>query len=647
DSTGTVAATVSQTASGSFIHPASLTISTASTLPGSLVNAAYSQSFTATSGTEPYTWTLSAGSLPADCVLSTAGVLSGVPTLTGSSSFTLQVQDGAAVTVSKAFTVTIAGTAPSITTLTLPLAVKTAAYAQTLTATDGTTPYSWSLSAGALPSGMTLSSTGVLSGTPTVSGVFNFTVKVTDGANIQAKQSYSLTVAASYSVPVMAAVSLGSTTVGQSYTATVSASNYPKTFTLTGLPAGLTYSKTAGIITGRASVTGVFNVQIKASNSAGTSAVVSAALVVKALDPGLIGSYTGIISRSVSANSNLGGLLALTLTTQGTFTAKINAAGKSTSVKGYLNAAAPQVQVTVGSAVLSLTLAGADTATGTHGTAAVTAWRHAWNTTTNPASAHAGYYTLSIDLQSGTDLGVSSIPQGSSYATLSVLASGAIKISGKTADGQSITSAGFMGAAGECALHTSLYANLGSISGLLNVQSGSSGDFSLNAVTGQITWSKPVSTTRTYAAAFGPLNLAAAGLYLAPAASGSVILGLPSTGSAALTFMEGGLALATTDPDVNAFTYSDTNVVTMPTAGSIANPAKATLSLNKNTGAMKGKFTLVDSGASRSVSFSGLIVRQLSGQVLAKGYFLLPQIPVGSEKASTSPILSGGVQISQ
>jgi hypothetical protein len=70
------------------------------------------------------------------------------------------------------------------------------AYADTLTATGGTTPYTWSVSAGTLPAGITLTaSTGVLAGSPTTAGTFSFTVKVTDASSQTATKATSITIA--------------------------------------------------------------------------------------------------------------------------------------------------------------------------------------------------------------------------------------------------------------------------------------------------------------------------------------------------------------------------------------------------------------------------------------------------------------------
>lgn len=84
----------------------------------------------------------------------------------------------------------------NITTQTLPDARVGIAYNATgvqLQASGGQTPYSWTVGAG-LPSGITLSATGLLSGTPTTAGVYNFTVTLTDANNITTSKAFTLNV---------------------------------------------------------------------------------------------------------------------------------------------------------------------------------------------------------------------------------------------------------------------------------------------------------------------------------------------------------------------------------------------------------------------------------------------------------------------
>ena len=79
----------------------------------------------------------------------------------------------------------------------LPSGVKHVAYSEQLSAVGGTAPYTWSKKNGTLPPGLTLSSSGLLSGTPTTKGTYTFTAKVTDSSHPvqKARQAFTLTIA--------------------------------------------------------------------------------------------------------------------------------------------------------------------------------------------------------------------------------------------------------------------------------------------------------------------------------------------------------------------------------------------------------------------------------------------------------------------
>lgn len=84
---------------------------------------------------------------------------------------------------------------PIITTSSLPNGTQGSAYSQTVSATGGTVPYTWSISVGTLPTGLSInSSSGVISGTPTGSGTSSFTVQVTDNASLTGTQVLSITI---------------------------------------------------------------------------------------------------------------------------------------------------------------------------------------------------------------------------------------------------------------------------------------------------------------------------------------------------------------------------------------------------------------------------------------------------------------------
>ena len=162
---------------------------------GGEVGAPYSYQLTKSGGTAPLTWTVSAGSLPAGLSLgSGTGIISGTPSAAGSSSFTIQLADGAGEVVTKAASITVVG-GPLLGFPTPPAGKLGTAYSDQLAATSGTPPYVWSVTAGALPAGVTLGAgTGLLAGTPTASGAFSFTVSVTDAVGQLVTQATTLEV---------------------------------------------------------------------------------------------------------------------------------------------------------------------------------------------------------------------------------------------------------------------------------------------------------------------------------------------------------------------------------------------------------------------------------------------------------------------
>ncbi len=195
DSTGGTAATVTNNYTLTIATP-TLTL-TPATVPAGTAGVAYTQNFVASGGIAPYAYTVSAGALPAGMTLTAAGVLSGTPTAAGTFNFSVTATDsttGTAATVTNAYTLTLSAPTIVINPATLPGSVQSIAYSQVLTATGGTAPYTFAISAGALPAGLTLSAAGTLSGTPTVTGAFNFTVRATDALAFTGTRVYTLTV---------------------------------------------------------------------------------------------------------------------------------------------------------------------------------------------------------------------------------------------------------------------------------------------------------------------------------------------------------------------------------------------------------------------------------------------------------------------
>lgn len=178
-----------------------LTLSPA-TVPNGTVGTAYtSTTITATGGTGPYTFAVSAGTLPAGLALSSGGVLSGNPTTAATYSFTVTATDSAGNTGTRSYSAVISpANNLTLSPATLPNGTLSTAYSQTITASGGTAPYTFTKSTGTLPAGLTLSSGGVLSGTPTTAATSSFTVKATDSTgNHIGSKSYSVTIGSSAS----------------------------------------------------------------------------------------------------------------------------------------------------------------------------------------------------------------------------------------------------------------------------------------------------------------------------------------------------------------------------------------------------------------------------------------------------------------
>jgi hypothetical protein len=208
-------------------------------LPAGQVGATYSTMIQATGGTTPYHWAISSGALPAGLALSaTTGTISGTPTNSGSFTFTAKVTDSTsstAQTATKSLTITVASAAApvQITTTSLPSAQVAVPYSTALAAIDGITPYTWTITSGALPAGLTLSSGGTVSGTPTTSGTFSFTAHVADSSSSPASASANLSIAtsaaSSHSVMLNWSASPSPGVTGYNvYRSTVSGSGYTK-----------------------------------------------------------------------------------------------------------------------------------------------------------------------------------------------------------------------------------------------------------------------------------------------------------------------------------------------------------------------------------------------------------------------------------
>ena len=262
-------------------------VAVTASLPAAMVGKPYAQMLSATNGTPPYSWSLAGGSLPAGLSLASSGSIAGTPLGTGIASFTLQVRDAAQAIATTSLFIAVSP-ALSVATVSLPAATVGTVYSQALTAVGGVPPYVWVVSSGPLPSGLLLTPSGSITGTPTAVGVASFSLQVGDSAQGTATVSLSITVAPSITVtpPLsVATVSLPAGTVGSAYSQTLLAANGtpPYTWVVSGgsLLAGLTLAS-SGVIYGTPTAIGQSSVTIQVTDAvrataSGTFSIVAGA----------------------------------------------------------------------------------------------------------------------------------------------------------------------------------------------------------------------------------------------------------------------------------------------------------------------------------------------------------------------------------
>ncbi|MBB4096888.1 putative Ig domain-containing protein [Sphingomonas kyeonggiensis] len=285
---------------------------TPATVPAGMPGSAYSQTLTASGGTSGYSFTLAAGStLPVGVTLSTGGVLAGTPTSAGTFAFTVDATDsttgtGAPFKGSQAYSLVIGTPTITVDTTTLPAATVAGAYSQTLAASGGTGPYHYSVT-GTLPAGLTLSTAGVLSGTPTEGGSFTLTVTATDSSGGSGPFSGNRTLGLTVNPPAitLAPATLTNATVGAAYTKAITATGGTGTYSFTTtdtLPAGITLA-TNGTLSGTPTQSGSFTFTVKATDqSTGTGAPYSGTQSYTLI----VGGPTLVLSPATLTNGAIG-----------------------------------------------------------------------------------------------------------------------------------------------------------------------------------------------------------------------------------------------------------------------------------------------------------------------------------------------------
>lgn len=272
-----ISVTVSDNLGASVLTTATVTIQTPVTLSGSPgdadVNTAYTFTPTITAEASGGTVTVSrtAGSIPDGLTLdATTGAITGTPTTTGSSTFTLKISDGTS-TSSTTFTIKVVAWISLSGNPDGAIVGKAFTFTPTVTSGGaGTITYT----ATGLASWMTIdAATGTITGTPSAAGTTNIAITATDGTVSSSATAYAITSANGLSVTGNVGTVAEYADVSYTPTITGVANAAALSFTLStgALPAGLTIDSTTGTITGEATATGSFSVTYSVTDGVTTT----------------------------------------------------------------------------------------------------------------------------------------------------------------------------------------------------------------------------------------------------------------------------------------------------------------------------------------------------------------------------------------
>jgi large repetitive protein len=256
-------------------------------VPGGTIGQPYSQQLSAESianlnprsaSPASATWTIDSGSLPPGVNFSSSGLLSGTPTSEGSYTFVVRASGGGNTTDTE--TETLVVRQPLLMGAKIPKGEVGMPFTVTPSATGGSGVYTWSISKGALPAGVTLATDGTISGKPTLPGRYAFTLTVTDNESRSKSVDVTLVVKAKLAFKTL---KLKNATAGVAYRSKIAMTGgvAPLTWVVTGkIPKGFKIG-TTGLLSGTPTKAGTYRITVTVTDSLGAFAKKTLTLVVK------------------------------------------------------------------------------------------------------------------------------------------------------------------------------------------------------------------------------------------------------------------------------------------------------------------------------------------------------------------------------
>ena len=254
-------------------------------LPDATVGIQYNFQLKGRGECQPYTWTVISGSLPPGIQLTTSGNFTGIPTQSGSSGFYVDLASTCAgygtYHAQRPFTLNVIPKLTVTTASPLAAGVVGVPYSVQLTA-SGAGAFTWSVAFGVLPAGLTLSSTGLLAGTPTTAApATSFVVLAKDSTSDRSDpKTLSLEILAPLAATVGSAPAAEVGIDFKGITPTATGGKGPYAWSAVGLPAGLTLDPATGAIAGTPTAAGLFTAHLTLADTTTTKVNVDVSITI-------------------------------------------------------------------------------------------------------------------------------------------------------------------------------------------------------------------------------------------------------------------------------------------------------------------------------------------------------------------------------